>query len=89
MIHTTDQLIDWLNQNIPDRNAVLRRALELGRVEVVGGVFAPLPTSQNNGWIVNLIEPYGTCHLLAIAEDRQRLGRYYWFQLACGTAINA
>lgn len=82
MIHTKDQLCKWIEENVTDH--VLQQAFERGRIEVVGGVFAPLPTSKNNGWLVNLIGPYGDCYLIAVAEDRKRLGRYYWFRLAQG-----
>lgn len=82
MIHTRDQLIDWLNQNVTD--LILQQALQHGRIEVLGGYYAPLPTSKNSGWLVHLVGPYGHCYLIAVAEDRTQLGRFYWFRLAQG-----
>lgn len=51
MIHTRQQLIDWLKSNVSDR--VLKTALEAGSIWLVGG-FDPLPASASPGWIIQL-----------------------------------
>lgn len=77
MIHTRDQLLDWLSANVGD--PVLSKAISDGQVEVLGG-FAPLPTSANSGMLVELTTEFGTRYLIAVAEDRKRIGRFYWFR---------
>jgi len=76
MIHTRQQLLSWLGKNIDD--VVLQLVLESGDVEVLGG-FRPLPTSHNGGWLV-VMTYRGNTHLVAVAEDRKHLGRFYWFR---------
>lgn len=73
MIHTRRQLVDWLVANVGDR--VLQNALQRDEVVNLGG-FAPLPTSHNYGWLVRA----GSHTYIAVAEDRRRLGRFYWFR---------
>lgn len=73
MIHTRKQLIDWLLSNVDDR--VLQNALQRDEVVNLGG-FAPLPTSHNYGWLVQV----GSHTYIAVAEDRRQLGRFYWFR---------
>ena len=77
MIHTRNQLIDWIEHNVDDR--VIVNAMLDGVVEVLGG-FSPLPTSANAGWLVKVVTRNHVVHLIAVAEDRSQLGRLYWFR---------
>lgn len=77
MIHTRNQLIEWIEHNVCDR--VLISAVCDGTVEVLGG-FKPLPTSVNAGWLVKVVTKNRNIHLIAVAEDCKRLGRWYWFR---------
>lgn len=77
MIHTRNQLVDWIERNVDDR--VIANAMQDGEVWLVGA-FAPLPTSCNSGWLVKVTTRFHTTHLIAVTESRSRLGRFYWFR---------
>jgi len=75
MIHTRQQLIEWIEENVTDRT--LQCAMNRGDLEVLGG-FNPLPTSANPGWIIQIKTVCAT-YLVAVAHDQSNLGRFYWF----------
>lgn len=76
MIHTRQQLIDWVVAHVADR--VLRNAVAGGQVELLGG-FNPLPTSTNAGWIVRATSLSKHEYLIAVAVDPDT-DAPYWFQ---------
>lgn len=76
MIHCRDHLISWLLKNVTDR--VLHNVLETGVVENLG-VFNPLPTSDQMGFIVQLISLHETAYNIAIVIGA--CGKYRWFRI--------
>jgi len=77
VIHTRQQLIDWLYENVDD--CLILLAMNSGDLEVLGG-FDPLPASSNPGWLIQVTSGTGRVHYIAIAQRRDQLGRFYWFR---------
>jgi len=76
MIHCRQHLISWLLKNVTDR--VLHNVLETGRIENLG-VFDPLPTSVDSGFIVQLTSLHETIYNIAVVSGA--CNKYRWFRV--------
>lgn len=76
MIHCRQHLISWLLKNVTDR--VLCNVLESGRVENLG-VFDPLPTSDQMGFLVRITSVHNTTYIIAVVIGP--CNKYRWFQV--------
>ena len=63
-----EKLLDWLEANPPTGMPRIARAMQDGRVELLG-VFSPIPPFAHSGWVVKVVSRYGVVWHVVISLD--------------------